>query len=145
MVARWQHAFSQVIADGRFSVLGLVLTAVLAQVCQIAGITAELEDLGQEEVERVLNEFGKKEQDWDEATPLARPAKDVAEDQGEVISRKAQEDLPNAVLENNTTNSPHALETTGKVKLSRKRPAEATSKPKKKRKKTGDAIDDIFG
>lgn len=45
-------------ADGRFSVLGLVVLAVLAGVCRVVGVVEGLEVLGQREVERVLEEFG---------------------------------------------------------------------------------------
>ena len=54
LVARWQRAFSQVVADGRFSVLGLVMLGVLCGVCKVVGVTDGLEDEGQAEIERVL-------------------------------------------------------------------------------------------
>ncbi|KAF2768475.1 hypothetical protein EJ03DRAFT_257773, partial [Teratosphaeria nubilosa] len=65
MVARWQHAFSQIAADGRFSVLGLVLLATLAEACRITGITAAIEDLGQAEVEKVLAKFAEESREDD--------------------------------------------------------------------------------
>jgi hypothetical protein len=59
LVGRWQRAFSQVVADGRFSVLGLVMLGGLAGICRVVGVGEGLEVLGQEEVERVLEEFGR--------------------------------------------------------------------------------------
>ena len=59
LVARWQRAFSQVVADGRFSVLGLVMLGVLGGVCKVVGVTEGLEVEGQAEIERVLEEFGR--------------------------------------------------------------------------------------
>ena len=57
-MGKWARAFSQVVADGRFSVLGLVVLACLAGVCRVVGVLEGLEVLGQREVERVLEEFG---------------------------------------------------------------------------------------
>lgn len=110
LVARWQRAFSQVVADGRFSVLGLVMLGVLGGVCRVVGITEGLEVEGQEEVERVLEEFGREA--WgegdergfgevvrrsgedgtvvakgDEGEPVAREA-----DVGEVVAREDVDD-----------------------------------------------------
>ena len=59
VVGRWMRAFSQVVADGRFSVLGLVMLGCLSGVCGVVGVVEGLEVLGQEEVERVLEEFGR--------------------------------------------------------------------------------------
>lgn len=59
LVGKWQRAFSQVVADGRFSVIGLVMLGCLSGVCRVVGIVEGLEVLGQEEVERVLEEFGR--------------------------------------------------------------------------------------
>jgi len=59
LVGKWQRAFSQVVADGRFSVIGLVMLACLGGVCRVVGVVEGLEVLGQEEVERVLEEFGR--------------------------------------------------------------------------------------
>ncbi|KAM0705291.1 hypothetical protein Q7P35_008081 [Cladosporium inversicolor] len=108
LVARWQRAFSQVVADGRFSVLGLVMLGVLGGVCKVVGLTERLEVEGQEEIERVLEEFGREawgEGDergvWgscDEGEPVAREA-DVWEvvaredvDDGEPVERKEGKD-----------------------------------------------------
>lgn len=136
MVARWQHAFSQVVADGRFSVLGLVLIAVLAETCRIVGITAEFEDMGQGEVEKVLEEFGREEWGAEEKTQDAQGGEDF----GEVIRRDEQ---PTVDLK-----SPPRLGASPLLaRTQKKRTLDPEPKPpkKKKRKKGGDAIDDIFG
>jgi ribonuclease MRP protein subunit RMP1 len=54
LVARWMRAFSQVVADGRFSVLGLVMLGVLGGVCRVVGVVDGLEAEGQAEIERLL-------------------------------------------------------------------------------------------
>ena len=48
LVGKWQRAFSQVVADGRFSVLGLVMLGCLGGVCRVVGVVEGLEVLGQE-------------------------------------------------------------------------------------------------
>ncbi|EME81974.1 uncharacterized protein MYCFIDRAFT_18376, partial [Pseudocercospora fijiensis CIRAD86] len=45
MVSKWQFAFSQVVADGRFSVLGVFLYSCLAEVGKLVGMTGMLEEL----------------------------------------------------------------------------------------------------
>ncbi|KAK4621460.1 hypothetical protein CLAFUW4_07141 [Fulvia fulva] len=138
MVAKWQHAFSQLIADGRFSVLGLVLLAALSQVCQIVGITADLEEMGQAKVEKVLEEFGRDA--WGAETRQQQNV--AAEDLGEVIQR---EEVPNQVDVGELKSRPE--ERTMNATSARVRKATATSnnKPSKKKRKKGNAIDDIFG
>ncbi|CZT21842.1 uncharacterized protein RCC_07709 [Ramularia collo-cygni] len=134
MVSKWQHAFSQLIADGRFSVLGLVLLAVLSEVCQIVGVTARLEDLGQIEVEKVLQEFGREE--WGVDGAVTRSLDSAREDQGEVIQRD-DGDMDAAI--------PAQEAVLPKPKAGTKRVKETSAKTsKKKRKKGGDAIDDLF-
>lgn len=108
LAARWMRAFSQVVADGRFSVLGLVMLGALGGVCKIVGVADGLEAEGQAEIEKVLEEFGKEA--WggdggfgeaiargdddegevvlsiDEGEPMAR------DDVGEVVARKDEDD-----------------------------------------------------
>lgn len=99
LVARWQRAFSQVVADGRFSVLGLVMLGVLGGVCKVVGVTEGLEGEGQAEIERVLEEFGREAWGADErgfGEVVGRGGKDgdggiaVARgDEGEPVGREA--------------------------------------------------------
>lgn len=147
MVPKWQHAFSQVLADGRFAVLGVVLMAVLGEVCAVVGITAELEELGQVEVEKVLEEFGREE--WTEDGGEMKGV--VGEDRGEVVQRVEEGedgglDSVAGVERGNETTMKH-METSKETRAtSKKRHSDAPEKKsKKKRKKTGNAIDDIFG
>lgn len=136
MLSKWQHAFSQLIADGRFSVLGLVLLAVLSELCQMVGITVQLEELGQREVEKVLEEFGREEWGVDGAATRSLESAAVREDRGEVIQRD-----PGDVEAAAPPPKPKALA----PKVATKRSKETSTKPpKKKRKKGGDAIDDLF-
>ncbi|KAF2172755.1 hypothetical protein M409DRAFT_16720 [Zasmidium cellare ATCC 36951] len=135
MVPRWQRAFSQVVADGRFAVLGVVLMAVLAEVCAVVGVTVELEELGQGEVERVLEEFGREE--WGEGGVM----RGEGEDRGELVTRVEDDESEKVEMGGSTNSKPPEV-----PKSSKKRSSEAPEKKtKKKRKKTGNAIDDIFG
>lgn len=141
MVPRWQRAFGQLVADGRFAVLGVVLMAVLGEVCGLVGVTGMFEevevDVGRESVERVLGEFGKENVGQ-------------AEDQGEVVRRtEDDEEALNVVAKVKAAGAPATKskeDVNDAPKPSKKRPSEVPEKKsKKKRKKTGNAIDDIFG
>ena len=137
LIPKWQHSFSQVTADGRFAVLGLVLTAVLAQTCHIVGFTTTLEDLGQAEVEKVLHEFGK--EDWEGKTALEQGGCHEGEDVGEVIVR---DDLPQDERSNESIVSAKQQKE-GSRKLETKKSKTSTGPIRKKRKKDN-AIDDLF-
>ena len=197
LVARWQRAFSQVVADGRFSVLGLVMLGVLGGVCKVVGVTEGLEIEGQAEVERVLEQFGREawgENDergfgeivergggggvvvarGDEGEPVARET-DVGEvvaredvDDGvraerkgatddifdvDVIPKKQKKPLPAdhseddepKIVRKRSPSPPAPKVAKPKTTSTKKRTIETKSKPaKKKRKKGGDAIDDLF-
>ncbi|KXS94609.1 hypothetical protein AC578_7045 [Pseudocercospora eumusae] len=141
MFTKWQFAFSQVIADGRFSVLGVFLYSSLAEVGDLVGVNGMLEELGSLEVEKALNEFSK-ETEWDEGTPLRRDG----EDEGVVVRREEPGEEELGVEGVGEGSAGTIAESPAAVKASRKRSAEtSTMKPKKKRKKGGNAIDDIFG
>ncbi|EME43494.1 hypothetical protein DOTSEDRAFT_174354 [Dothistroma septosporum NZE10] len=145
MAAKWQHAFSQLVADGRFSVLGLFLLAALSQVCQIVGITAELEDLGQAEVEKVLEEFGKEAWESDERSHQHAGEEDLGElvqRDGEAASsgteaiNSLRQTVPSEQVVNSSPKGP---------KSTKKRTATMSDGSYKKKRKRGNAIDDIFG
>lgn len=197
LVARWMRAFSQVVADGRFSVLGLVMLGVLGGVCKVVGVVDGLEAEGQAEIERVLEEFGREawaeddefskavtrgEVDEGEAVARADEGEAVARiDEGEIVARDDvddEEEVPTAKDDASKSKSEqakldthkapinlsedddeeakavHALPSKPKVAKSKpvsskKRSTESSTetKPKaakKKRKKGGDAIDDLF-
>ena len=59
LAPKWHHAFSQLVADGRFAALGVMLLAVLSQTCQILGLVEAFDELGQAEVEKAIEDFGK--------------------------------------------------------------------------------------
>jgi len=85
LVAKWHHAFTQLIADARFAQLGLVLLATLAQTCRVTGIIAALEDMGQAEMEKVLYQFAAEER----ADEIKETSKQLGheEDIGEIVAR----------------------------------------------------------
>ncbi|KAK5129524.1 hypothetical protein LTR08_003183 [Meristemomyces frigidus] len=146
MVPKWQHAFSQLSADGRFAVLGLVLLATLAEACRIVGITAAFEELGQVEVEKVLMQFAN--EDWEQGYRLDGVGK-AGEDVGEVVVRDLNvEDVqhtgpmlgkaavePRGLL---PQTAPAALQLAGKRKTIR------TEERASKKRRKGNAIDDLF-
>lgn len=136
LVAKWQSSFSQIIADGRFASLGLVLVAILAQVCQITAITTALDDLGQVEVEKVINKFG--QEDWQADLEHDDEHAQRDEDVGVAILRDSQalEDVRDESLTLTTAESASKSEHKRKT---------LKSEPKaKKRRKNGNAIDDLF-
>jgi ribonuclease MRP protein subunit RMP1 len=188
LVARWMRAFSQVVADGRFSVLGLVMLGVLGGVCRVVGVVDGLEAEGQAEIERVLEEFGWEA--WGDEGGFGRPvgrgeavaraevgesvarvdegevvaredvddgvpaeddeACDLPIDQGKPVSRKTQVDKSedDEADETRATFSPPPSPpkvAKPKTTSTKKRPTETKPKAvKKKRRKGGDAIDDLF-
>lgn len=85
LVARWMRAFSQVVADGRFSVLGLVMLGVLGGVCKVVGVVDGLEAEGQAEIERVLEEFGREA--WGDDAVFGEAAVRGEIDEGETVAR----------------------------------------------------------
>lgn len=100
---KWQHAFAQVTADGRFAVLGVVLLAALAQVGRIVGLVGVYESMGEVEVRRVLERFA--QEAWvedevegsDEGVKIERlvdddDAGEQNEDFGEVLRREESSD-----------------------------------------------------
>ncbi|KAK3620659.1 Ribonuclease MRP protein subunit rmp1 [Elasticomyces elasticus] len=142
LVPKWQHAFSQVAADGRFSNL---------DVCRIAGVTAAFDDLGQIEVEKVLERFA--EEGWDgRGEVMARSVGAGGEDVGEVITRGASGSAPVAVAiidehDPVAAEKPQRpAEPTAKASTMKRSRNHGGTEPKaKKKRKKGDAIDDLFG
>lgn len=140
MVPRWQRAFGQLVADGRFAVLGVVLMAVLSEVCGLVGVTGMFEEVEVEvkpgEAERVLGEFGREE--------LRQ-----VEDHGEVVRREEDSETVDVAAKAKASGAPTSKSTEvvkDAPKPSKKRSSEVPEKKsKKRRKKTGNAIDDIFG
>ncbi|KAK3659619.1 Ribonuclease MRP protein subunit rmp1 [Elasticomyces elasticus] len=142
LVPKWQHAFSQVAADGRFAVL---------DVCRIAGVTAAFDDLGQIEVEKVLERFAA--EGWDgRGEVMARSVEAGGEDVGEVITRRASGGAPEAVavIDEDDTVADEKLErpagpSAKASRMKRSRTRGGTEPKAKKKRKKSDAIDDLFG
>ena len=145
MVPKWQHAYSQLTADGRFSVLGLVLMSALAEACRILAITAAFEDVGQAEVEKVLERFAKEGWEREDAVDV----ENVGEDVGEAISRDPITDgvdeipsITKAQPVKATTSSPRTELSV--ATSSKKRSTSGIDKGTKKKRRKGNAIDDLF-
>lgn len=58
LVPRAWRAFSQLVADLRFAVLGTFLVAVLGEVGRVLGVTGRVEEEGERDFLGVLGEFG---------------------------------------------------------------------------------------
>jgi ribonuclease MRP protein subunit RMP1 len=186
LVARWMRAFSQVVADGRFSVLGLVMLGILGGVSRVVGVVEGLDVEGQEQIERVLEEFGREawgNDGWGEvyggedAERVDEGERVARVDEGEIVAREevddgvvAEEDGPNGPSgKQEKSETPRPLEDQSEYneaddakavqsippsfpKVAKSEPTSrkkrsAETKPKatkKKRKKGGDAIDDLF-
>jgi len=138
VVPKWQHAFSQLSADGRFGVLGLMLLASLAEVCAITGITAGFEDLGQVEVERALHRFA--DEGWDENGSLVHY---YGEDVGELVQRDHLRSNGSDTAVSSENLGLRAATRPGSTISDASKALPAAKLMKKKRKK-GDAIDDLF-
>ncbi|KJX99504.1 hypothetical protein TI39_contig355g00018 [Zymoseptoria brevis] len=93
LVPKWHFAFGQLVADGRFAVLGVVLMAVLGEVCAVTGITEGYEEMGEREVERVLERFAGEDWELDGKGGLGgREERVGGEDRGEVVVRWKEEE-----------------------------------------------------
>ena len=137
LVPKWHSAFSQIITDGRFAVLGLVLIAALAQMCQMTGINSGFEEAG-------VVEAGEAFQNLEEA--LKQPVVErmettthVEEDLGEIIDR---EEVTEGLKEGEVLQqiAPAQMQTVSKKPTS----GTKSSTPARKRRKKGNAIDDLF-
>ncbi len=139
LFSTWHGSFSQLIANGRFAVLGLVVLAVLAQACQITGITAEFEELEQLQIESVLDQFGKEMWEDGQMGSEDHDGRGASgEDVGRVVDREAFRD---ALGEDDTANALIGEPRDSKVKSQAPTPL---SKSTRKRREKGDAIDDLF-
>ncbi|TKA28930.1 hypothetical protein B0A50_03341 [Salinomyces thailandicus] len=128
--------------------LGLTLIAALAEVCRIAGVTAGLEEVGHVEVEKVLARFAR--EGWEDSDAVDHDSSGIREDKGEVISRHHEVpvgDEPSETVVKETA-SP-AEDTTSNLQPPRtaykRHPTADTARATKKKRKKGNAIDDLFG
>lgn len=93
LVPKAQHAFGQLIADGRFAVLGVVLMAILGYVCRVFGLISVYEELGEEETRKAIEVFAAEGWGEDEGLGVLVPREaEKREDLGEVLTREDSED-----------------------------------------------------
>ncbi|CAD0109879.1 unnamed protein product [Aureobasidium uvarum] len=93
LVPKAQHAFGQLIADGRFAVLGVVLMAILGHVCRVFGLISVYEELGEEETIKAIEVFAAEGWAEDEGLGVLVPREgEKREDLGEVLTRDDSED-----------------------------------------------------
>ncbi|TKA78590.1 hypothetical protein B0A55_03876 [Friedmanniomyces simplex] len=150
LVPKWQHAFSQLAANGRFAVLGLVLLSTLAEVCRTVGITAAFEDLGQAEVEKVLERFA--EEGWEGRDDVGLPTSNgQSEDIGEVLTREAASfdvqstrPITEATVGERQASKQRAAPTSKRNVLKRSKSSIDSPAKTRKKSKKADAIDDLF-
>jgi ribonuclease MRP protein subunit RMP1 len=93
LVPKTQHAFGQLIADGRFAVLGVVLMAILGHVCRVFGLISVYDELGEDETRKALEEFAAEGWGDDEGLGVLVPREaEKNEDFGEILTRVDVED-----------------------------------------------------
>lgn len=98
LVPKAQHAFGQLIADGRFAVLGVVLMAILGHVCRVFGLISVYDELGEEETRKAIEEFAAEEWGDDEGLGVLVPREaEKKEDFGEILTRENDEDEDDVV------------------------------------------------
>jgi ribonuclease MRP protein subunit RMP1 len=89
LIPKTQHAFGQLLADGRFAVLGVVLTAILGHVCRVFGLISVYEELGEEETRKAIEMFAAEGWGEDEGLGVLVPREvEKKEDFGEVLTRE---------------------------------------------------------
>ena len=174
-VGKWYEAFGGLVGDGRFAVLGVVLMAVLGEVCGVVGLTQGLEEAREEEVRGVIERFGREMEMEGEIEGLVGGGEDggggedvgvaVRRDEGRSVNKvenvKPTEEEANdsgrqsgTILDSSTDRPtlPDPKETANQkaevhseIRTSARRPSSSTkSKVVKKKRKKGDAIDDLF-
>ncbi|KAI4850892.1 hypothetical protein E4T44_02476 [Aureobasidium sp. EXF-8845] len=98
LIPKTQHALSQLLADGRFAVLGVVLTAILGHVCRVFGLISVYEELGEEETRKAIEQFAAEGWGEDEGLGVLVPREaEKKEDFGEILTREDTEDEDDAV------------------------------------------------
>lgn len=150
----WWAVFSQVVAEGRFAVVGVVLVAVLGEVGRVVGVTEGLEAMGEEEVRGVIERFGREMREEEGGGSEKRGGGD-GEDVGVAVARSEGEggedladELGGATSEMKSAARDSSAEKTGKRTASHVKdgtePTPKERKKKTKKRKSGDAIDDLF-
>lgn len=111
----WWVTFDELVGDSQYSAIALVLLGVLAEVCDVLGITGRLKDGMGEEVETVVH--GRQEG-------------------ARAVERKGDDEDVGVKIERGN------MATVGNVK--KRKPEREEDAPRKKRRKNRDAIDDLF-
>ena len=117
------------------------MLSALAEACGILGVTAGFEELAQAEVERVIERFAKEE---------GREGRVSFEDVGEVVGRVGEvQDVPFsgptvAAEAMNVPSPAPSPDNNAAAPKSLKRSTEGGVNAVKKRRKKGNAIDDLF-
>nr|OQO03413.1 hypothetical protein B0A51_18055 [Rachicladosporium sp. CCFEE 5018] len=159
LVPKWAHAFAQLIADGQFAVLGMILTGMLAGVCGLLGVNARLEKAGVAIEEAEQAEMVKVEHDaivGKVPGPASKkPTGNDDDDLGVRLERVPSDAVsalePVTVRQSDGSNveqrAPVASlqSSQGHVKSMKSDSPRPAIKSIKKKRKRGDAIDDLFG
>lgn len=137
--ATWFQAFTQLSADSRFAALGLTLITVLAEVCTIVGVTMILEQQAESEVRQMLDHFGR--ETW------SKEANNVQTNEQSVVNID-MEDAGTSIAREPLTKD-DVLKTADHLMYEKniepEKPASKIMHRKKRVKKKGNAIDDLFG
>ena len=162
-VAKWWAVFSQVVAEGRFAVVGLVLVAVLGEVGRVVGVTEGLEVMGEEEVRGGIERFGREMREegggggvlGERGVKGKGDGKGEGEDMGVTVARDEGQGGDGETDEFRGIGSgaksaamSSSTEKTGKRPASPMKhgtePPPKERKKKTKKRKSGNAIDDLF-
>lgn len=140
MVVKWEAAFRGLVGDGQFAVLGVVLLGVLGRVVRVLGVLGRMKGRNLAVVDQ--EDLGIGEVGEDLGTVVERA---MGGEFGEVVERDEHEgeteDDVRAPVETNAQPSEEFQDTRSTAPTPRSKPCSST---KKKRKRTGDAIDDLF-
>lgn len=121
-----------------------MLIAVLAQVCGAVEITGAYEAMAEGEVERVLEEFGR--EFWGDDGAGGARGRDGGRGGGEDVGEVVRRDEGGDVAQVSTPPAPVVRPAVGGESRDDEQvvPKISTRPPRKKRRKGGDAIDDLF-
>jgi hypothetical protein len=114
-VGDWWVTFDELVGDSQYSAIALVLLGVLAEVCDVVGITGRLKDGMGEEVETVV--------------PRRREG-------ARAVERRGDDEDVGVRIERGS------MATAGNAR--KRKPERGENAPRKKRRKNRDAIDDLF-
>ncbi|KAL9080276.1 MAG: hypothetical protein Q9157_000926 [Trypethelium eluteriae] len=159
LIKKWWIAFTHVLALNQFAQLGLFLIATLARISRLTGLTAALEQAADAETEALITRFATEEIH----NPPGVAGDSDGEDIGEIVQRHVPRspnkgrDLTTAPsnLGDGANIDPHENQTNEALYQEDQTPSlpgqkrkftipVTPSASKKKMRKTGNAIDDLF-